>query len=64
MDVARQVVGVGSIGTRDYVVIFVGRDSQDPMFLQVKEAEASVLEAHLPKSITRTEDTASTPASG
>jgi uncharacterized protein (DUF2252 family) len=51
VDVARQVVGVGSIGTRDYVVIFVGRDSQDPMFHQVKEAEASVLEAHLPKSI-------------
>jgi uncharacterized protein (DUF2252 family) len=51
VDVARQVVGVGSPGTRDYVVMFAGRDSQDPMYLQVKEAQASVLEAHLPKSI-------------
>jgi uncharacterized protein (DUF2252 family) len=51
VDVARKVVGVGSVGTRDYVVLFEGRDAQDPLFLQVKEAEASVLEAHLPKSI-------------
>jgi uncharacterized protein (DUF2252 family) len=50
VDVARKVVGVGSVGTRDYVVLFEGRDAQDPLFLQVKEAEASVLEAHLPKS--------------
>jgi uncharacterized protein (DUF2252 family) len=51
VDVARKAVGVGSVGTRDYVVLFEGRDAQDPLFLQVKEAEASVLEAHLPKSI-------------
>ena len=51
VDVARKVVGVGSVGTRDYVVLFEGRDAQDPLFLQVKEAEASALEAHLPKNI-------------
>jgi uncharacterized protein (DUF2252 family) len=51
VDVARKVVGVGSVGTRDYVMLFEGRDAQDPLFLQVKEAEASALEAHLPKSI-------------
>jgi uncharacterized protein (DUF2252 family) len=50
VDVARKVVGVGSVGTRAYVVLFEGRDEGDPLFLQVKEAEASVLEAHLPKS--------------
>jgi uncharacterized protein (DUF2252 family) len=41
---ARKVVGVGSVGTRAYVVLFVGRDRRDPLFLQAKEAEASVLE--------------------
>jgi uncharacterized protein (DUF2252 family) len=51
VDVARKVVRVGSVGPRDYVVLFEGRGAQDPLFLQVKEAEASVLEAHLPKSI-------------
>ena len=51
MDVARKVVGVGSVGTRDFVVLLEGRDENDPLFLQVKEAELSVLEAHLPKSI-------------
>jgi len=50
VDVARKVVGVGSVGTRDYVVLFEGRDEDDPLFLQVKEAEASVLEGYLPKS--------------
>src|SRR5215204_1309041 len=45
VDVARKVVGVESVGTRDYVELFEGRDAQDPLFLQVKEAEASVLEA-------------------
>ncbi len=43
--VARKVVGVGSVGTRAWVVLFTGRDEQDPFFLQVKEAQASVLEA-------------------
>jgi uncharacterized protein (DUF2252 family) len=50
IDVARKVVGVGSVGTRAYIVLLQGRDQQDPLFLQVKEATASVLEDHLPKS--------------
>jgi uncharacterized protein (DUF2252 family) len=43
---ARKVVGVGSVGTRAWVALFVGRDEQDPLFLQVKEAQPSVLEAY------------------
>jgi uncharacterized protein (DUF2252 family) len=50
VDMARKVVGVGSVGTRAFMVLLQGRDSGDPLFLQVKEATASVLEAHLPKS--------------
>jgi uncharacterized protein (DUF2252 family) len=50
VDVARKVVGVGSVGTRAYVVLLQGRDQGDPLFLQVKEATTSVLEDHLPKS--------------
>ena len=50
VDVARKVVGVGSVGTRDYIVLLEGRDEDDPLFLQVKEAQASVLESYLPKS--------------
>jgi uncharacterized protein (DUF2252 family) len=50
VDVARKVVGVGSVGTRAWIVLLVGRDDGDPLFLQVKEAEASVLEAHPGKS--------------
>src|SRR3954447_21886058 len=46
-DVARKVVGVGSVGTRAWIVLMMGRDSKDPLFLQIKEAEASVLEPHL-----------------
>jgi uncharacterized protein (DUF2252 family) len=42
--VARKVVGVGSVGTRAWVVLLMGRDHEDPLFLQVKEAQASVLE--------------------
>jgi uncharacterized protein (DUF2252 family) len=49
-DIAIKVVGVGSVGTRCFVVLLKGRDSQDPFFLQIKEAVASVLEAHLPTS--------------
>jgi uncharacterized protein (DUF2252 family) len=41
---ARKVVGVGSVGTRAWIVLLLGRDDQDPLFLQLKEAEASVLE--------------------
>ncbi len=50
VDVARKVVGVGSVGTRAFIVLLQGRDADDPLFLQVKEATASVLEDHLPKS--------------
>ena len=50
VDVARKVVGVGSVGTRAFIALLQGRDAGDPLFLQVKEATASVLESHLPKS--------------
>ena len=50
VDVARKVVGVGSVGTRAFIVLLQGRDQDDPLFLQVKEATASVLEGHLPAS--------------
>jgi uncharacterized protein (DUF2252 family) len=50
VDMARKVVGVGSVGTRAFIVLLQGRDAQDPLFLQVKEATSSVLEDHLPKS--------------
>jgi uncharacterized protein (DUF2252 family) len=43
-DFALKVVGVGSVGTRAYIALLIGRDGQDPLFLQAKEAEASVLE--------------------
>ena len=46
-DIARKVVGVGSVGTRAWIALLLGRDSRDPLFLQIKEAEASVLEAFL-----------------
>jgi uncharacterized protein (DUF2252 family) len=42
-DMARKVVGVGSVGTRCWIVLMLGRDESDPLFLQVKEAEESVL---------------------
>ena len=50
IDVARKVVGVGSVGTRAFIALLQGRDQQDPLFLQVKEATASVLEGPLGKS--------------
>jgi uncharacterized protein (DUF2252 family) len=50
VDLARKVVGVGSVGTRAFIVLLQGRDERDPLFLQVKEATASVLEDHLPRS--------------
>ena len=46
VDLARKVVGVGSVGTRSWVALLVGRDDDDPLFIQVKEAEASVLEPY------------------
>lgn len=50
IDVARKVVGVGSVGTRAFIALLQGRDQDDPLFLQVKEATKSVLEDHLPRS--------------
>ena len=47
---ARKVVGVGSVGTRAYIMLLLGSDTGDPLFLQFKEAEASVLEPFLGKS--------------
>ncbi|MET9537409.1 DUF2252 domain-containing protein [Streptomyces sp. NPDC006553] len=46
-DVARKVVGVGSVGTRCWIFLLLGRDDKDPLFLQAKEADASVLAAHV-----------------
>ena len=50
VDMARKVVGVGSVGTLAYIVLLQGRDQDDPLFLQLKEATASVLEGHVPAS--------------
>lgn len=46
VDVARKVVGVGSVGTRCWIVLLLGRDEDDPLLLQAKEAQESVLAAH------------------
>jgi uncharacterized protein (DUF2252 family) len=50
VDVAVRVVGVGSVGTRCYIALLEGRHREDPLFLQVKEAGPSVLEAYHPPS--------------
>lgn len=50
LDLALKVVGVGSVGTRCYIVMLLGRGEDDPVFLQIKQAEASVLEAHAGRS--------------
>jgi uncharacterized protein (DUF2252 family) len=50
VDAARKVVGVGSVGTRAWIALFVGRDNGDPLILQFKEAQESVLEPFLGKS--------------
>jgi uncharacterized protein (DUF2252 family) len=50
VDLARKVVGVGSVGTRCWIVLLLGRDSDDPLFLQIKEAQESALEPYLGKS--------------
>ena len=50
VDIARKVVGVGSVGTRAWIVLLLGRDDDDPLFLQAKEAQRSVLEPFLGKS--------------
>jgi uncharacterized protein (DUF2252 family) len=51
VDVARKVVGVGSVGTRCWIVFLLGNDSEDPLFLQVKEAQPSVFEPYISKSV-------------
>jgi uncharacterized protein (DUF2252 family) len=50
VDTAHKVVGVGSVGTRAWIHLFVGRDTDDPLFLQSKEAQASVLEPFVGRS--------------
>jgi len=50
VDMARKVVGVGSVGTRAWVFLLVGREGRDPLVLQAKEAQHSVLEPHLGSS--------------
>ena len=50
IDIARKVVGVGSVGTRCWIALLLGRDESDPLFLQIKEADASVLEPYVGNS--------------
>jgi uncharacterized protein (DUF2252 family) len=50
VDTARQVVGVGSVGMRVFLLLLEGRGGGDPLFLQVKQAAPSVYEGHLPRS--------------
>ena len=50
MHSARKVVGVGSVGTRAWILLLLGRDGQDPLFLQAKEAQDSVLERFVGRS--------------
>ena len=50
VDFGRKVVGVGSVGTRCWISLMLGRDNADPLFLQIKEAEASVLEPYAGRS--------------
>ena len=50
VDLARKVVGVGSVGTRCWIALLLGRDDDDPLFMQIKEAETSVLEPYVGKS--------------
>lgn len=54
-DMARKVVGVGSVGTRCWIVLLLGRDDEDPLFLQAKEADESVLAPHVGASAYRTQ---------
>jgi len=50
VDMARKVVGVGSVGTRTWILLLLGKDDNDPLMLQIKEAVASVLEPYSEKS--------------
>ena len=54
VDLARKVVGVGSVGTRCFVMLLIGRGFDDPLILQIKEALPSVLESHLGPTHART----------
>jgi uncharacterized protein (DUF2252 family) len=63
VDVARKVVGIGSVGMRAYIVLLEGRDEHDPLFLQLKEATTSVLADHLPVRAASASRRASTGAS-
>jgi uncharacterized protein (DUF2252 family) len=51
IDVVHKVVGVGSVGTRCYVALLLGNDAHDPLFLQIKEARASVYERYVGRSV-------------
>ena len=61
---ARKVVGVGSVGTRAWILLLLGRDDGDPLFLQFKEAQASVLEPFLGRADSLSMANESSPASG
>jgi uncharacterized protein (DUF2252 family) len=50
VDLARKVVGVGSVGSRAWIALFLGSDNEDPLFLQIKEAQPSVLEQYVGRS--------------
>jgi len=63
-DVAVKVVGVGSVGTRCWIALMMARGSRDPLFLQIKEADASVLEPLLGAAGSLTTASGSSPASG
>ena len=63
VDMARKVVGVGSVGTRAWVLLFVGRGGKDPLVLQMKEAQASVLEQFWARASSRTMGSVSSAAS-
>ncbi|KQX80691.1 MULTISPECIES: DUF2252 domain-containing protein [unclassified Streptomyces] len=54
-DMARKVVGVGSVGTRCWIVLLLGKDDEDPLFLQAKEADESVLAPYAGVSTYRTQ---------
>jgi uncharacterized protein (DUF2252 family) len=51
VDMARKVVGVGSVGTRCWIVLLQGRDEDDPLFLQIKEAGTSAVAPFVPRSL-------------
>jgi uncharacterized protein (DUF2252 family) len=51
VDLARSVVGVGSVGTRCWIALLQGRDGKDALLLQIKQAEASVLQSQVPKEM-------------